>query len=480
MSTYLGKIKVNYTNILLLAILTAVSVGITYLMANVNMLVGPIIVVLFLGCFLLVGVFMNYRFAIYACFFISVFMSYANRIYPSPVPMGVVLDALAALAFIAIFFDKAEHDWKLVKAPITVLYTIIVVYQMLQVFNPNAMSFVGWAVALRGNTSFLLFFVFFHMFADFNQVKKFTYLWLGLAAAVAIYGIFQEVIGLTEFEKKWVYQSEGRVQLLFIWGHMRKFSFLSDPSAFGLFTGFSGLGCLVLAVGPYNALQRIAAGGLAGLCFISMSFSGTRTAIVMVAFGVAFYIMLTIQTRTTIIFTIITVLGAGALLFGPFYGSTLNRIRSTFNMEGDASMNVRDKKRIRLQTYVRAHPFGGGLNTTGTNGLKYSPGHPLAEGWDPDSGYLLIGLELGWIGLIIGLSFFFAVVTKGINNYFALDDPLLKNVTLAYIVPFMALSVAHFAQDAVFQKPVYLVVTATYALMLRMPSYEKQLKNNPS
>jgi hypothetical protein len=148
-------------------------------------------------------------------------------------------------------------------------------------------------------------------------------------------------------------------------------------------------------------------------------------------------------------------------------------------MEEDASMGVRDRKRIRLQSYVQTHPFGGGLNTTGTNGVKYSPGHPLAEGWDPDSGYLLTALELGWIGLIIGLCFFFVVVAKGINNYFYVDDPLLKNITLAYIVPFMALSVAHFAQDAVFQKPVYLVVTATYALMLRIPSFEKQLKNNP-
>jgi putative inorganic carbon (HCO3(-)) transporter len=448
-------------------------------MTNVDMMIGPMIVVLFIGVFLLVGIFINYRFSIYACFFISVFMSYANRIYPSPVPMGVVLDALAAIAFIAIFFDKEETDWKGLRAPITILYTVIVIYQMLQVFNPNAKSFIGWAVALRGNTSFLLFFVFFHMFFSLKQVKKFTILWMSLATAVALYGIVQEFIGLTEFERRWVYASEGRTQLLFIWGHMRKFSFLSDPSSFGLFTGFSGLGALILAVGPYKPLHRVVLGVLAALMFVSMSFSGTRTAIVMVAFGVAFYILVTIRSKTTIALTVVVFLGACALLFGPFYGSTVSRIRSTFNMEEDASMGVRDKKRIRLQSYVQSHPFGGGLNTTGTNGLKYSPGHPLAEGWDPDSGYLLIGLELGWIGLIIGLSFFFSVVSKGINNYFALDDPLLKNITLAYIVPFMALSVAHFAQDAVFQKPVYLVITATYALMLRLPSYEKQVKNNP-
>ena len=145
----------------------------------------------------------------------------------------------------------------------------------------------------------------------------------------------------------------------------------------------------------------------------------------------------------------------------------------------DASMHVRDKKRVRLQTYVQTHPFGGGLNTTGMNGVKYSKGHELAEGWDPDSGYLLTALELGWIGLVLGIAFFFCVVVKGINNHFSIRDPVLKIYNLAYIVPFMALSVAHFTQDAMFQKPVYLVIIATYALMLTIKNLDKRPLNNP-
>ena len=72
--------------------------------------------------------------------------------------------------------------------------------------------------------------------------------------------------------------------------------------------------------------------------------------------------------------------------------------------------------------------------------------------------------------------FFFAVVKQGINNYFSINDPLLQNFTLAYLVPFFSLSVAHFTQDAMFQKPVYLVIIATYALMLTLPTYRKGAK----
>jgi putative inorganic carbon (HCO3(-)) transporter len=128
-----------------------------------------------------------------------------------------------------------------------------------------------------------------------------------------------------------------------------------------------------------------------------------------------------------------------------------------------------------MQHYIQTHPIGGGLATTGQNGVKYSPGHYLAGGWDPDSGYLLTALEMGWVGLIIFLVFFFIVIARGVKNYFALKDPLLKTLTLVYIVPFLALSVAHFTQDAMFQKPVNLLVIVTYAIVIRIPSFEKKL-----
>jgi hypothetical protein len=209
--------------------------------------------------------------------------------------------------------------------------------------------------------------------------------------------------------------------------------------------------------------------------FLSMSYSGTRTAMAMVAVGIAFFICMTLQNKKTIIAAGALVFLGAVVLLGPFYGGTVNRIRSTFSPSDDASMAVRDNKRVRLQEYVLSHPIGGGLATTGANGKKYSPGHYLAGGWDPDSGYLLTALEMGWIGLIIFQVFFFIVVYRGIQNYFVLDDPLLKTINLTYIVPFFALSVAHFTQDAMFQKPINIIVIVTYAVVIRIPSFQKKL-----
>ena len=138
-------------------------------------------------------------------------------------------------------------------------------------------------------------------------------------------------------------------------------------------------------------------------------------------------------------------------------------------------MAVRDYKRLMFQEYIQSHPIGGGLNSVGNIGYRYSPGHPLAGEWEPDSGYLLTALESGWIGLIIFQSLFFIVLLTGINNFFAMDDPVLKTYMLVYIVPFMALSVAHFTQDAMFTKPMNVIVYATYALVFKIPSLQKKL-----
>jgi hypothetical protein len=282
-------------------------------------------------------------------------------------------------------------------------------------------------------------------------------------------------VGLTGFEKAWLNASPDRMKLYMIWGKLRKFSMLSDPSIFGLFMGQSCLAVVMLAMGPFKNSYRILMGVLALVMFISMSYSGTRTAMAMVAIGLAFFVVLTLRSRRTIMVAIGLVFAGVIVMVGPFYGGTVNRIRSTFNPSEDNSMLVRDNKRIRLQEYVLSHPIGGGLATTGRNGVTYSPGHFLAGGWDPDSGYLLTALEMGWIGLIIFQVFFFIVMVRGIKNYFALKDPLLKTLNLTYIVPFFALSVAHFTQDAMFQKPVNIIVIVTYALMIKIPTFEKKL-----
>lgn len=466
--------KRSVQTLFIIAFAVLASITTAYLIVNENLIIGPLVILGVVGFFVISAIVVDFSIGIYTLFLMGTFMFYVPRIVPVPIPLGVIYDALVGVTFVCIFINmKKPKDWTSFNNVFTFFFIVITTYQVLQLFNPNAVAITGWLVSMRNNTSLLLYIIFFQLFVSVENIKRFSFFWLGVSFVVTLYGIYQEVFGLTSFEWRWIYEIPGRFELYYQWGSMRKFSFLSDPSSYGLFLAFSGLALIALAFGPYKLYWKVIFVITAFISFIAMAYSGTRTATAMVAVGLLLLLLLNINNKRVILFAMVFIFAGGILFFGPFYSGTIIRLRSTFTPSEDPSMGVRDYKRLRFQNYIRHHPIGGGLLTTGTSGLLYSPGHPLAEGWDPDSGYLATALELGWIGLLIFVSFFAAVMIKGINNHFLLTDPLLKNLNLMYIVPFFALSVAHFTQHAMFSKPVNLIVIAVYALIVRLPQIEK-------
>ena len=456
-------------------VLLILSVGVTYLMAQHGVFVGLAIAGVSVGVLFVAAVIRDYRVGFYTVFFLGIFMFYIDRLADLTFPMGTVYDALIGLTFLALLADSRGRDWSTFKNPVTIMLLILIGYQVLQLFNPSANSPVAWLVSLRNNIAFLIYVICFHMFSSFKEVKKFAGVWLGTALIVALYGIFQKVAGLRAFEAAWMDEVPGRIKLYAVWGELRVFSFLSDPSSFGLFIGASALGSFVLAMGPFKVWQRLFFAAMTLTLLIAMSYSGTRTAIALIAAGLAFYVTIMLHNRRTLFASMIMVAIGVMLMFGPFYGSTMSRLRTTFQVSEDPSMAVRDYKRLSFHQYIQSHPIGGGLYTVGQNGKRYAPGHELAGDWDPDSGYLLTALETGWVGLLIFMILFFLVILQGVNSFYALKDPVLKTYILVFLVPFMALSVAHFTQDAMFTKPVNILVYATYALMVKIGTFERRL-----
>lgn len=466
---------IRFPAVAIFSILLLVCLAVTYFMVQYGILVGLVAAGIAVAVLFLAAAINDYRVAFYAFFLMGIFMFYVDRVIDVSFPMGTVYDALVGLAFFTMFLNKRERDWSQFRNPVTVMFLILIAYQVLQLFNPSANSVIAWLVSLRNNISFLIYVICFQMFFSLQEVKKFTMVWLGTALVVALYGIYQKLFGLTGFEMTWMNEKPERVDLYIIWGELRVFSFLSDPSSFGLFTAASALASMVLAMGPFKASVRLLFAAIMVIIIIAMSYSGTRTAMAMMAVGVAFYMIMMLHNRKTLVASIIVLAIGAMLMMGPFYGSTMSRLRSTFRASEDPSMAVRDYKRLMFQDYIHSHPIGGGLYTVGQNGERYSPGHELAGKWDPDSGYLLTALETGWVGLLIFQALFFIVMYAGIKNFFALKDPVLRTYMLVYIVPFMALSVAHFTQDAMFSKPNNVVVYATYALVIKIASFERKL-----
>lgn len=464
----------------MILLLIVVNIAIAFLIAKIHLLVSPIILILVIGIPFIVISFKDYRWAFYGGFLLTCFGFYFERLIPADIPYGVFCDLLFATSFISLLFNSREREWKeKITHPITIGYFLIFVYQFLQVFNPNAVSLWPWIYSQRTLVMPLLLLVCIAMLRKESGMKLFLILWIGIGIMAGVYGLYQEFFGLAGFELNWVLADPLRYGLYYILGHMRVFSFLSDPSAFGVFMAATALACFALMLGPISGMKKIILGAGSLIMLGAMLYSGTRTAYAMVAVGIFFMTLISIRKRRTLVFAVLGATIFIALIYGPFYSPAINRFRSAFKPHKDASMEVRDVKRMKFRSYIHDHPIGGGLNTTGSSGVRFSPGHPLATGVDADSGYLRTALEQGWIGLAVLLIFFFVAMKRGISNYFALEDSRLQHYNLAYLVPFFATSVANFTQHAVLYKPMYIVIIAAFAVIINLETFESKKLNYP-
>lgn len=466
-------------NIILFAVLVTASLGVAYLASNIHIMAAPMMLALLVGvaCILLVA--RDFRWGLYILLIFGVLMGFIAKILPFNFPLGVPYDALIVATFffliIATLRDRVE--WNRLFNISTFFMVLLAVYGLLQAFNPNAVDLTGWLLSLRDHLTVLLYVVIFFVLKSQDDLKFFTKFWLALALVTGLYGVWQEIFGLTGFEWRWIYQAQNRYNLFFVLGHMRVFSFLSDPATFGLFMAYTILACLILALGPVRTAVKVMLGASILAMLLAMSYSGTRTATAVLVLGLAFFVVMTIQHRRTIFIAIGAAMMILFVMFAPIYGNrTINRIRSTFKVEGDASMNLRDQTRTSYQTYILTHPIGGGMNTTGSGGERFAAKHELA-GVPPDSGYLKVALEQGWIGLLIFMSFFAYVTVKGIVVYFSLNDRWNKTLMLAYLVPFFAISIGNFTQNIMAQKAVLILLMATYVIVEKIKYIDQEISH---
>ncbi|MEQ8243619.1 O-antigen ligase family protein [Fulvivirga sp.] len=464
-------------NLFGLVILLLLSVVSAVLIAFLGMKGGAMILALVIGAPIAVYTIINNQFGYLLLIVFSTFMGFISRALSVNIPFGVGIDLILVLMFSGIileqiFSNKEDKgkDFSLTN-PISVMMFVWTVYLLLQVFNPAGTP-AGWMFGLRNILRVLVAFIIAQrVFKDLKSVNTFVSLFIGVGLVVALYGIYQEFVGLPAFDLKWATATEERINLLFIQGKWRKWSFLSDPAIFGLFMAFGSIVGFILSLGPFGWKRRAFFFSSGFLMLLAMFFSGTRTAYVMLPLAVVIYVLINITKVKTLIFAILSVMMFLVVYFGPFYSKPIVRFRSAFNPTEDASMNLRDFNRQRIQPYIHSHPIGGGLTTSGVYGERFSPSHPLA-GFPPDSGFMKVLLETGWIGLLLMLALYSTVLAVGISNYYKCEDPRIKSYYAAFIASFFALSIALYAKENIEQFPQNLILYGIFVLMYKMQKFD--------
>jgi putative inorganic carbon (hco3(-)) transporter len=416
---------------------------------------------------ILVAVF-HVRFGIYLLLGASFFVVAMKRLVPE-LPFAVLLDLLLICMLFGVFLQQVHRrDWRFAYDPLSVGVLIWVGYNVFQLVNPWLPSLQAWVYTVRGTAGYmLLFFAALYGLKRWRQVRALVNFWLVLATIAAIYGLFQEAFGLRQFEENWAFSRLTYLQPLSLGGTFRKFSFFSDPATFGLVMAISAmLGLGLLFEQHQSSVRRLLLVLACTLMIVAMFFSGTRSAFVILPVGYGMMMLLTLRRD-------LWLLGLGGLvlwlvlIFAPLSHPSLQRLQEAFQPSTAMSFQSRLENQDFAQPLIQRHPIGLGLGTTGERGQIFSS-HTLLSQFPSDSGYVLIGIETGWVGLLLFLGLLALALGTGVRNYFRTQGRDRRLYVAIFTGVMLALVVANYPQKALFQPPTNFMFFLAMAIVVKV------------
>lgn len=401
-----------------------------------------------------------------------------GRILNAQIPVSTGVEILVLLIFLGISWEKRHSTTRLWSTPISIAFLVYGVFFLSEFFNPNMESIAGYILYLRKFLMFVFIYILAYKLLDTREkVKFFFQFWIIASFITAVYGCFQQWFGLLPFEMRTILNDPHEYKLLFQGGILRKFSILSDPVQFGILSGSISLFTLMLAIHEKSKELKFLYFFVTGVLILGMLYSGTRTTIIILPSGIALYTLMSLHNKRSlyVLFTFFIV--SIFVLFSPIDSPALNRMRSSLNPK-EASLDVRSVHRKYIQPYIYFHPIGGGMATSGVDGVRFNPNHPLA-GFPPDSGLLKYAIETGWVGYAIVMAFFFIILLQAINYYFFINDNELRIYMLALAVTLFAIIVSQYAQVALGQLPMVLFFYSGLSIMKRLVEFDSEITQPP-
>jgi putative inorganic carbon (HCO3(-)) transporter len=94
----------------------------------------------------------------------------------------------------------------------------------------------------------------------------------------------------------------------------------------------------------------------------------------------------------------------------------------------------------------------------------------------PDSGYVRVAVEMGWIGIILFCTLMFIVLRTGIVNFYKIKNGELKTYCLAMTIMIFAINIGNYPQEALVQFPTNIYFYLMVAVLNKCLDLDKQLE----
>jgi putative inorganic carbon (hco3(-)) transporter len=469
----------NIRSAIPVAILVVLVLLTTFYITNVGPENGFMVTALLIAGAFGVYSLINYKFGFYTAIVLGHIIFFVDRLLGGErLPTAFLVDIQINATFLGLIIHKVvnrEVFFKNSNNAITYAYALYTLFLVIELFNPEMQSVAGWFFVIRKFLQFIMIYIVgINMFSTLKSIRFFFVFWGICAFITGLYGCYQQWFGLFNFEMDWIWSVPGRAGLYALDnGDFRKFSLLSGPAAYGIIMGASALLLAVMALRDKDFNHKVYWTIGAIFSILGMAYAGTRTAYFIFTAGAVLYILMTITNRSTLLAAVVCFMGFVVIMWGPIYGNvTINRIRSTFDAD-DSSLGVRDMNRASIQPYIHSHPLGGGLASSGVQGLQYNPNHYLA-GFPPDSGFVKTAVETGWIGFFLQCLLYCIILLQGVRAFYRTEDRTAKVYALAAVVTLFGFVISQYGQVSIGQIPDCFLFYSLLAIIVRISKLSGQ------
>jgi putative inorganic carbon (hco3(-)) transporter len=462
-----------------LMVLLGLTLPLSWMIAMLDIKISGLLFLVVAGVPLVLFCLFDLVFALSMMLVVSLAVPFAAKFTNAPI--GTLLDLLILLGGIGLLLRQIkERDWDFLKGPLSYMILIWLYYNILQVLNPWAESKMAWLYSVRSAAIHLsVFFIgAYALSTNRKGIMILLKLILAIGFASALYGLKQQFFGFSAGEEIWIYADRKRFELYYQWGMLRIPSFCYDPTTFGILMACFALFCTALFMGPATRNRRILLGAMIISALWVMAYTGTRTAFALVPVGGIFYGVLILNKRVLMIGSVMLLLGAGFILKSTSSG-VVYRIQSAFKPGKDDSMNLRLTNQKKIQPFIQSHPLGGGLGSCGMWGERFNPDSELSK-FPHDSSFVRMGVELGWIGLILYALLHFFVLRAGLYYFIRCRDPLIKSIYAGITTWTFMLAVACYAQEAILQLPMNVIYNVFLGILVTLKNFDPAFSNDPN
>lgn len=416
--------------------------------------------------------------ALLGLFCINYFIMGLGR-YSYEMPMGLLLDALIFynLLVVALHALYRPVGWGRARTWLTLMAFIWLLYGLLELVNPETVSFSGWVTSVR-SVSFHFFFIVLLtqlVLDDFRYLRYMLYIWSVLTLLAVAKAVWQKYVGFDSAELYWLF-TLGRATTHIIRSGVRYFSFFSDAANFGASMGLSLVVFSTAAFAFRNKWLRFYLLLVAAAAGYGMLISGTRSALAVPFAGYALYIVMSKRVKI-ILLGAIAVIGAFVFLNYTHIGqgnATIRRARSAFD-RNDPSLVVRLENQRKLRELMWDKPFGAGIGHGGGKAKAFAPDAPLSQ-IPTDSWFVMIWVETGVVGLVLHVLILLSVIGYGAwLVMFRLRDARLRGLVASLTAGITGIVVMSYANEILGQIPTGVIVYMSMAFIFLSPGFDRRL-----